>query len=61
MHYLIDLTIEERNIIMALVDAGIKAAGAQLLKEGGGALAQSAYDKLANAKEVKPPAPESMS
>ncbi len=46
----ITLTVEERNVIMALMDAGIKATGSQLFKERAGQLAQSAYDKLVNAK-----------
>lgn len=47
---MIELTVEERNVVLALIDAAIKSLGAQLLKDGAGALAESAYKKLSEAK-----------
>lgn len=47
----IELTIEERNVLLALLDAGTKAVGAQLFREGAGALMQSAFNKLSSAEE----------
>lgn len=41
-----ELTLPELQILMPVIDAGIKAAGVQIFREGGGARLQSALDKL---------------
>lgn len=52
------LTLNELQVLMPLIDAGIRATGLPLFKNGGGATLQAALGKLqdmadARAKEAK--------
>lgn len=40
------LTLPELQVLLPLLDAGIRATGLQLFKDGGGATLQSALGKL---------------
>lgn len=40
------LTLDEIKIVMALLDAGLKAAGVQVFRDNGGVHLQSALKKL---------------
>lgn len=52
------LTLDEIKIVMALLDAGVKAAGIQVFRERGGVHLQSALQKLQEMADESDPKKE---
>jgi len=50
------LTLPELNVVMPLLDAGVRASGLQLFQNGGGATLQTALAKLQAMADAAAPA-----
>lgn len=48
--FVVRLSIEERNVLIAAIDLATKAGGAQIYRDGAGTLLQSVFDKLNEAR-----------